>query len=109
MFQSCLDVFQHLNNLLENYLEPLKKETFLSHAEIGALFGNIQEIVAFQRQFLQNLDEALEMEPEFHKFEHPSQFKVSSLFNSIDVEICLTCKLNIIFLNIVIFLNFNLL
>ncbi|XP_046664530.1 protein still life, isoform SIF type 1 isoform X6 [Homalodisca vitripennis] len=66
---------KHLNSLLENYLEPLKKETFLSHAEIAALFGNIQEIVAFQRQFLQNLDEALEMEPDFHKFEHPSQFK----------------------------------
>jgi hypothetical protein len=67
-----------LNNLLENYLEPLKKETFLSNAEINALFGNIQEIVAFQRQFLQNLDEALELEPDFHKFEHPSQFKVST-------------------------------
>jgi len=66
---------KHLNNLLENYLEPLKKETFLSNAEINALFGNIQEIVAFQRQFLQNLDESLELEPDFHKFEHPSQFK----------------------------------
>jgi hypothetical protein len=72
-------LLQHLNNLLENYLEPLKKETFLSNAEINALFGNIQEIVAFQRQFLQNLDEALELEPDFHKFEHPSQFKVSIL------------------------------
>lgn len=71
-------MLQHLNNLLENYLEPLKKETFLSNAEINALFGNIQEIVAFQRQFLQNLDEALELEPDFHKFEHPSQFKVST-------------------------------
>ncbi|XP_073982280.1 guanine nucleotide exchange factor still life isoform X2 [Rhodnius prolixus] len=66
---------KHLNNLLENYLEPLKKETFLSQAEIGALFGNIQEIVSFQRQFLQNLEEALEMEPDFNKFEHPNQFK----------------------------------
>ncbi|GLG95383.1 uncharacterized protein GBIM_02360 [Gryllus bimaculatus] len=35
---------RHLNNLLENYLEPLKRETFLSNAEINALFGNIQEI-----------------------------------------------------------------
>lgn len=69
-------LLQHLNNLLENYLEPLKRETFLSNAEINALFGNIQEIVTFQRQFLQNLDEALELEPDFHKFEHPSQFKV---------------------------------
>ncbi|XP_024085963.1 protein still life, isoform SIF type 1 isoform X2 [Cimex lectularius] len=66
---------KHLNSLLENYLEPLKKETFLSQAEIGALFGNIQEIVSFQRQFLQNLEEALDMEPDFNKFEHPNQFK----------------------------------
>lgn len=71
-----MNFFQHLNNLLENYLEPLKKETFLSNAEINALFGNIQEIVTFQRQFLQNLEEALELEPDFHKFEHSSQFKV---------------------------------
>ncbi|CRL06594.1 CLUMA_CG019614, isoform A [Clunio marinus] len=66
---------KHLNNLLENYLEPLKRETFLSNAEITALFGNIQEIVTFQRQFLQNLEEALEIEPDFHRFEHSSQFK----------------------------------
>jgi hypothetical protein len=71
-------LLQHLNNLLENYLEPLKKETFLSNAEINALFGNIQDIVTFHRQFLKNLDEALELEPDFHKFEHPSQFKVST-------------------------------
>ncbi|XP_055686220.1 protein still life, isoforms C/SIF type 2-like isoform X19 [Lutzomyia longipalpis] len=66
---------KHLNNLLEYYLEPLKRETFLSNAEIAALFGNIQEIVAFQRQFLQNLEEALELEPDFHKFDQPCQFK----------------------------------
>ena len=66
-----------MNNLLEYYLEPLKRETFLSNAEITALFGNIQEIVTFQRQFLQNLEEALELEPDFHKFDHSSQFKVS--------------------------------
>ena len=71
-----MSYFQNLNNLLENYLEPLKRETFLSNAEINALFGNIQEIVTFQRQFLQNLDHAIEMEAEFHNFDHPSQFKV---------------------------------
>lgn len=63
---------------MEHYLEPLKRETFLSNAEIAALFGNIQEIVTFQRQFMQNLEEALELEPDFHKFDHSSQFKVSS-------------------------------
>ncbi|XP_055382538.1 protein still life, isoforms C/SIF type 2 isoform X2 [Condylostylus longicornis] len=66
---------KHLNNVMEHYLEPLKRETFLSNAEITALFGNIQEIFTFQRQFLQNLEEALELEPDFHKFEHSSQFK----------------------------------
>lgn len=64
-----------MNNLLEHYLEPLKRETFLSNAEITTLFGNIQEIVTFQRQFMQNLEEALELEPDFHKFDHPSHFK----------------------------------
>lgn len=58
-------------------MEPLKKETFLSNAEINALFGNIQEIVTFQRQFLQNLEEALEAEPNFHHLELSSQFKVN--------------------------------
>lgn len=71
--------FQNLNNLLENYLEPLKRETFLSNAEINALFGNIQEIVTFQRQFLQNLDHAIEMEADFSNFDHPSQFKVREI------------------------------
>ncbi|XP_034104907.1 protein still life, isoforms C/SIF type 2 isoform X9 [Drosophila albomicans] len=66
---------KHLNNLLEHYLEPMKRETFLSNAEINALFGNIHEIVTFQRQFLQNLEEALELEPEFNKFEHCGQFR----------------------------------
>lgn len=95
--------------MLENYLEPLKKETFLSHAEIGALFGNIQEIVAFQRQFLQNLDEALEMEPEFHKFEHPSQFKVSLCINSSYIGRGLVYPRNLtIVLNIVYLKTLNL-
>lgn len=68
-----------MNNLLEYYLEPMKRETFLSNAEINALFGNIQDIVTFQRQFLQNLEEALELEPDFNKFDHSSQFKVRFL------------------------------
>lgn len=83
---------QHLNNLLEHYLEPLKRETFLSHAEIAALFGNIQEIVTFQRQFLQNLEEALDLEPDFHKFEHSSQFKVSYYGNINSIHIYLGIK-----------------
>jgi len=57
-------------------LEPLKRETFLSNAEINALFGNIQEIVTFQRQFLQNLEHSIELEADFNNFDHRSQFKV---------------------------------
>lgn len=80
---------QNLNNLLDHYLEPLKRETFLSSAEIQALFGNIQEIFTFQRQFLQNLEEALELEPDFHKFEHSSQFKVSQMSaNRLHADYC---------------------
>ncbi|XP_050433195.1 protein still life, isoform SIF type 1 isoform X3 [Adelges cooleyi] len=66
---------KHLNNLLENYLEPLKQETFLSGVEIAVLFGNIQEIVQFQHQFLQNLEEPIRQEPNFYKFDQPEQFK----------------------------------
>ena len=73
---SCLT--QHLNSLLDNYLEPLKKETFLSSDEIDALFGNIQEIVAFQRLFLHSLEEALAQEPDFQVFDQPHQFKVGA-------------------------------
>ncbi|XP_042232415.1 protein still life, isoforms C/SIF type 2-like isoform X2 [Homarus americanus] len=66
---------KHLNNLLENYLEPLKSASFLSSAEVNALFGNIREIVAFQRLFLQALQEALDMEPGFPAFDQPYEFK----------------------------------
>lgn len=84
-----ISLSQHLNNLLEHYLEPMKRETFLSNAEINALFGNIHEIVTFQRQFLQNLEEALELEPEFNKFEHCGQFRVSLMAtNRVDVCVC---------------------
>lgn len=85
MYSSIFFSFQNLNGLLENYLEPLKKETFLSGAEINALFGNILEIVAFQRQFLQNLVEALENEADFHHFDQSSQFKVREIINYVKI------------------------
>lgn len=69
----------------------MKRETFLSNAEINALFGNIHEIVTFQRQFLQNLEEALELEPEFNKFEHCGQFRVSLMTTEcVCVGVCVT-------------------
>ena len=69
-------VLQHLSYLMKTYLEPLKKETFLSNTEINALFGNIQEIYGFQQQFLQTLENALETEAQFYNLDSPSQFKV---------------------------------
>ena len=79
-------------------MEPLKRETFLSNAEISALFGNIQEIVTFQRQFLQNLEEALELEPDFHKFDHSSHFKVSTFeLNKINLTTLLVNLQNVLF------------
>ena len=75
-------LFQHLSYLMKTYLEPLKKETFLSNTEINALFGNIQEIFGFQQQFLQTLENALETEAQFLNLDSPSQFKVGYLIIS---------------------------
>ena len=66
---------------MKTYLEPLKKETFLSNTEINALFGNIQEIHGFQQQFLQTLENALETEAQFYNLDAPSQFKVGYKLN----------------------------
>ncbi|KAK2715335.1 protein still life, isoform SIF type 1-like isoform X2 [Artemia franciscana] len=66
---------QHLNCLLENYLEPLQKQTLLSTAEINALFGNIREIVAFQRLFLAGLESALDSEPNLEELDRAEQFQ----------------------------------
>ena len=72
-------LLQHLSYLMKTYLEPLKKETFLSNTEINALFGNIQEIFGFQQQFLQTLENALETEAQFLNLDSPAQFKVRHL------------------------------
>ncbi|KAL4232685.1 T-lymphoma invasion and metastasis-inducing protein 1 [Mactra antiquata] len=54
-----------LNCLLERYLEPLKEEMFLTSDEIDNIFGNIQEIALFQRQFLHSLEEAIQLDSPF--------------------------------------------
>ncbi|CAG0889931.1 unnamed protein product [Darwinula stevensoni] len=65
----------HLNSLLENYLEPLKRETFLSATEITGLFGNILEIVMFQRLFARGMEEAIHVDGDIFAFDQPPQFK----------------------------------
>ena len=69
-----------LNCLTERYLEPLKEESFLTSDKIEQLFGNIQEIVIFQRQFLKSLEEAMQLEEEFFTTEDPKSYRVRSLF-----------------------------
>ena len=56
---------QDLNCLSKRYLEPLKEERFLTSDEIDHIFGNIQEIAQFQRQFLQSLVEAIGTDDQF--------------------------------------------
>lgn len=53
---------QDLNTLIERYLEPLKAETFLSSDDVDQLFGNMQEIIQFQRLFQQSIEEAVELD-----------------------------------------------
>ncbi|XP_061171231.1 protein still life, isoform SIF type 1-like isoform X4 [Saccostrea echinata] len=64
-----------LNCLTEQYLIPLQSATFLTSGEIQQLFGNIQEIVAFQRQFLISLEEAIQLQGEFFQTEDPKVFR----------------------------------
>ncbi|CAL1547658.1 unnamed protein product [Lymnaea stagnalis] len=64
-----------LKCLTERYLEPLKEETFLTSGEIQQLFGNIQEIVAFQQRFLHSLEEAVESVSDFFTTNDVSHFK----------------------------------
>jgi len=53
----------------------MKRKNLLSEAELALLFGNIQDIVTFQRQFSESLDEALRMEENFDKYCASAQFR----------------------------------
>ncbi|XP_015789584.1 protein still life, isoform SIF type 1-like isoform X2 [Tetranychus urticae] len=66
---------EHLNNLLDTYLEPMKQRSLVSIQDIALLFGNIQEIVTFQRAFLESLEESIKMEESFDSYNQPSQFR----------------------------------
>eukprot|EP00118_Oscarella_pearsei_P010538 m.65255 g.65255 ORF g.65255 m.65255 type:complete len:711 (+) comp35310_c0_seq11:2486-4618(+) len=49
---------KQLNVLLNRYMRPLRSESFLKRDEINSLFGNLEEIVPFQGEFLEALEEA---------------------------------------------------
>lgn len=65
--------------LIERYLEPLKQETYLSCEDINQLFGNIQEIVQFQKLFLHSLEEAVSTDPNFNMSQDQDKFKVCAI------------------------------
>uniref|UniRef100_A0A8C4RAI9 Uncharacterized protein n=1 Tax=Eptatretus burgeri TaxID=7764 RepID=A0A8C4RAI9_EPTBU len=55
-----------LTCLIESYLEPLQCESFLTTNELASLFGNLCEMVLFQRVFLETLEQAGSRVPSFH-------------------------------------------
>ncbi|XP_062266930.1 rho guanine nucleotide exchange factor TIAM2 [Platichthys flesus] len=61
--------------LLDVYLTPLQTETFLSKAEMEALFGSLPQMLDFQRVFLQTLEEKISSCPDLSRLETPEQFK----------------------------------
>lgn len=70
---------QDLTCLIERYLEPLKDETYISSDDIEQLFGNIQEIVQFQRLFLHSLEDAVRSDHNFNCYDDNSHLTVSTL------------------------------
>ncbi|XP_073672136.1 rho guanine nucleotide exchange factor TIAM1 isoform X2 [Paramisgurnus dabryanus] len=64
-----------LNFLIERYLNPLQKESFLSQDELDVLFGNLAEMVEFQVEFLKTLEDGTRLLPDLDKLERVDQFK----------------------------------
>uniref|UniRef100_A0A8C1GL35 TIAM Rac1 associated GEF 1a n=1 Tax=Cyprinus carpio TaxID=7962 RepID=A0A8C1GL35_CYPCA len=64
-----------LNILIERYLNPLQKESFLSQEELDVLFGNLAEMVEFQVEFLKTLEDGTRLVPDLDKLERVDQFK----------------------------------
>ncbi|XP_075450018.1 rho guanine nucleotide exchange factor TIAM1-like isoform X2 [Ascaphus truei] len=64
-----------LNCLMERYLKPLQKETFLTPDELDVLFGNLTEMVEFQVEFLKTLEDGVRLVPDLEKLEKVEQFK----------------------------------
>ncbi|XP_066535545.1 rho guanine nucleotide exchange factor TIAM1 isoform X3 [Hoplias malabaricus] len=64
-----------LNCLIGRYLTPLQKENFLTQDELDVLFGNLPEMVEFQVEFLQTLEDGTRLVPDLEKLERVEQFK----------------------------------
>ncbi|XP_036380069.1 T-lymphoma invasion and metastasis-inducing protein 1 isoform X1 [Megalops cyprinoides] len=64
-----------LNCLIERYLTPLQKESFLTQDELDVLFGNLPEMVEFQVEFLKTLEDGTRLVPDLETLERVDQFK----------------------------------
>ncbi|KAM3601111.1 uncharacterized protein V6R79_007783 [Siganus canaliculatus] len=64
-----------LNFLIERYLTPLQKESFLTQDELDVLFGNLGEMVEFQVEFLRTLEDGIRLVPDLDRLERVEQFK----------------------------------
>lgn len=66
---------QDLRFLIERYLKPLQKESFLTQDELDVLFGNLEEMVEFQLEFLRTLEDGIRLVPDLDRLERVDQFK----------------------------------
>uniref|UniRef100_A0A8C5BSR8 TIAM Rac1 associated GEF 1 n=1 Tax=Gadus morhua TaxID=8049 RepID=A0A8C5BSR8_GADMO len=64
-----------LGCLIERFLKPLQKESFLTQDELDVLFGNLDEMLVFQVEFLQTLEDGIQLVPDLDKLERVEQFK----------------------------------
>ncbi|XP_019952842.2 rho guanine nucleotide exchange factor TIAM1 isoform X1 [Paralichthys olivaceus] len=64
-----------LSCLIECYLTPLQKESFLTQDELDVLFGNLGEMVEFQVEFLRTLEDGIRLVPHLDRLERVEQFK----------------------------------
>ncbi|XP_068188075.1 rho guanine nucleotide exchange factor TIAM1 isoform X2 [Antennarius striatus] len=64
-----------LSCLIERYLRPLQKESFLTQDELDILFGNLGEMVEFQVEFLRTLEDGIRLVPDLDQLERVEQFK----------------------------------
>uniref|UniRef100_A0A3P9PAT0 TIAM Rac1 associated GEF 1 n=1 Tax=Poecilia reticulata TaxID=8081 RepID=A0A3P9PAT0_POERE len=64
-----------LRCLIEYYLKPLQKESFLTQDELDVLFGNLEEMVEFQLEFLRTLEDGIRLVPDLERLERVDQFK----------------------------------
>ncbi|KAM6985164.1 rho guanine nucleotide exchange factor TIAM1-like [Aplochiton taeniatus] len=64
-----------LRCLIERYLTPLQKESFLSEYELDVLWGNLAEMLLFQVEFLRTLEDGTRLIPDLDRLERVEQFK----------------------------------